>query len=723
MLRSFTPFVSILSLVLSSGPAAVLGHKGHGLAARDARSIDHALHSLSRRALDGYFVIDTQSGSEWGCSEAKIAKLPQIVNDAQALATIASAVLAEPDTEFSDAFVLWFGDTNSKADLRKTLKQSNYDSVLTYLKPPGANNRVADMLMDNLSPTGLTYMCAAADNSMCAGNLVAGAHQHGAGGLSGHSIVLCDRFFDGASNQEMLAFWQENRRLKASAGFNLLHEVQHLAAFVGDNRRCIDVPDPAYPDGSGCYDAGCCSRLAPKDKIQNAQNMAFFALEVMANPESGAPPGGSCTIMKRDNPDMLLGGTEDLMARSGYSPRDEYEAFLRRQAGPASTLSSMRRNATSSRPPTRSTSRRPSGEATPSGPVDDIPATGSRPATNRPATPSRSASEKPATPSGSASKPPGTPSRPATDKPATPSRSASDAPGTPSRPATNNPATPSRPASSGPAGTPSRPAGDAPVFTTRPPASLVSSSGISYSIYYSTAPPTTDEGGVPIIPIVPVPVPVPIAPVVPPVVPPGGGGGGGGGGNDNPDPGNNPTKPAEPSAQPSAQPTSAPPTSEPEAPPTSAPPSSAPPSSSRPASSATPCSSKAPLPAVPTGGDTPGDRDGFPQAVYDNLKKKAAPTTAPPATSTVPPPPPPTSSDSSILETAGPLPSATAAPVQPVYCYNFNVNAYGYCCPGPDSPCKNDLGTCYYGGTGVTGGATNVVPDGATCPPPADAKT
>ncbi|KAI8196783.1 hypothetical protein K4K52_011121 [Colletotrichum sp. SAR 10_76] len=498
MLRSFTPFVSILSLVLTSGPATVFGHKGHGLAARDARSIDHALHSLSRRALDGYFVIDTEIGSEWGCSEAKIAKLPQIVNDAQALATIASAVLAEPDTEFSDAFVLWFGDTNSKADLRKTLKQSNYDSVLTYLKPPGANNRVADMLMDNLSPTGLTYMCAAADNSMCAGNLVAGAHQHGAGGLSGHSIVLCDRFFDGASNQEMLAFWQENRRLKASAGFNLLHEVQHLAAFVGDNRRCIDVPDPAYPDGSGCYDAGCCSRLAPKDKIQNAQNMAFFALEVMANPESGAPPGGSCTIMKRDNPDMLLGGTEDLMARSGYSPRDEYEAFLRRQAGPASTLSSMRRNATSSRPPTRSTSRRPT---------------------------------------------------------------------------------------------------------------------------------------------------------------------------------------------------------------------------------ATPCSSKAPLPAVPTGGDTPGDRDGFPQAVYDNLKKKAAPTTAPPATSTVPPPPPPTSSDSSILETAEPLPSATAAPVQPVYCYNFNVNAYGYCCPGPDSPCKNDLGTCYYGGTGVTGGATNVVPDGATCPPPADAKS
>ncbi|KAI8311765.1 hypothetical protein K4K61_011567 [Colletotrichum sp. SAR11_59] len=641
MLRSFTPFVSILSLVLSSGPDAVLGHKGHGLAARDARSIDHALHSLSRRALDGYFVIDTQSGSEWGCSEAKIAKLPQIVNDAQALATIASAVLAEPDTEFSDAFVLWFGDTNSKADLRKTLKQSSYDSVLTYLKPPGANNRVADMLMDNLSPTGLTYMCAAADNSMCAGQLVAGAHQHGAGGLSGHSIVLCDRFFEAVSNQEMLAFWQENRRLKGSAGFTLLHEVQHLAAFVGDNRRCIDVPDPAYTDGSGCYDAGCCSRLAPKDKIQNAQNMAFFALEVMANPESGAPPDGPCTIMKRDNPDMLLGGTEDLMARSGYSPRDEYEAFLRRQAGPASTLSSMRRNATSSRPPTRSTSRRPTGEATPSGPVDDIPATGSRPATNKPATPSR-------------------------------------------------------------------PAGDAPVFTTRPPASLVSSSGVSYSIYYSTAPPTTDDGGVPIIPIVP--VPIPIAPVVPPVVPPVGGGSGGGGGGGNDNPGNNPTKPAEPSAQPSAQPTSAPPTS-------------APPSSSRPASSATPCSSKAPLPAIPTGGGTPGDRDGFPQAVYDNLKKKAAPTTAPPATSTVPPPPPPTSSDSSILETAGPLPSATAAPVQPVYCYNFNVNAYGYCCPGPDSPCKNGLGTCYYGGTGVTGGATNVVPDGATCPPPADAKS
>ncbi|KAF4779951.1 hypothetical protein HER10_EVM0008042 [Colletotrichum scovillei] len=318
MLQSLTRLTLLSSLLLASGQGAL----GHGLSDHAKRSIEQTMHISSKRALDGFYVIDQQAGSEWGCSEEKIAALEGAVRDTQALAFMASTVLAEKDSEFSDAYIFWFGEDNTKAATKNSIKTLNYDPVQDFLKAPGARNRVDDMRIDNLSPTGLTYMCAAADDSMCAGGMAAAAHQHGAGGLSGHSIVLCDRFFGANSQQDMLRTWKDTRRLSASSGFWLLHEVQHLGAIVSDGRRCVDVPDPNETDGSGCYDANCCSRLKGADKIRNAQNMAFFALEVMADPQSGAAPGQSCTIMKRDTGGVLLGGPEDLMARADYIEQD-----------------------------------------------------------------------------------------------------------------------------------------------------------------------------------------------------------------------------------------------------------------------------------------------------------------------------------------------------------------------------------------------------------------
>ncbi|KAF9871569.1 hypothetical protein CkaCkLH20_10980 [Colletotrichum karsti] len=85
------------------------------------------------------------------------------------------------------------------------------------------------------------------------------------------------------------------------------------------------------------------------------------------------------------------------------------------------------------------------------------------------------------------------------------------------------------------------------------------------------------------------------------------------------------------------------------------------------------------------------------------------------------------STTTSILETMTvqpePTTTASAAPtVAPVACYNFDINAYGYCCPGPGNPCEKDIGRCYFNGEGVSGGASGVVPDGARCPPPAGAE-
>ncbi|KAK1656360.1 hypothetical protein BDP81DRAFT_294924, partial [Colletotrichum phormii] len=267
---------------------------------------------------------------------------------------MASTVLAEKDSEFSGAYIFWFGEDNTKAATKNSIKTLNYDPVQDFLKAPGARNRVDDMRIDNLSPTGLTYMCAAADDSMCAGGMAAAAHQHGAGGLSGHSIVLCDSFFGANSQQDMLRTWKDTRRLSASSSFWLLHEVQHLGAIVSDGRRCVDVPDPNETGKHRllfCLYTFFCSRLKGADKIRNAQNMAFFALEVMADPQGGAAPGKSSTIMKRDTGSVLLGGPEDLMARADYIPDAKYEAMLRRQAKASSTWITTHRNGTSSPPP------------------------------------------------------------------------------------------------------------------------------------------------------------------------------------------------------------------------------------------------------------------------------------------------------------------------------------------------------------------------------------
>ncbi|KAK1995905.1 subtilase [Colletotrichum falcatum] len=68
--------------------------------------------------------------------------------------------------------------------------------------------------------------------------------------------------------------------------------------------------------------------------------------------------------------------------------------------------------------------------------------------------------------------------------------------------------------------------------------------------------------------------------------------------------------------------------------------------------------------------------------------------------------------------TAPPPPAA----LPPVPCYNFNINAYGYCCPDANNPCGLGVGTCFlpFKGEGVGGGGDGqtIVPTGARCPPP-----
>ncbi|EFQ31682.1 subtilase [Colletotrichum graminicola M1.001] len=87
-----------------------------------------------------------------------------------------------------------------------------------------------------------------------------------------------------------------------------------------------------------------------------------------------------------------------------------------------------------------------------------------------------------------------------------------------------------------------------------------------------------------------------------------------------------------------------------------------------------------------------------------------------------PPPQPPSATVPVVVSTMTPPPPAQT----PLPCYNFNVDAYGYCCATADSPCGDGVGTCWlpFTGVGVGGGGDgiNLLPTGARCPPPPGAK-
>ncbi|EQB50124.1 hypothetical protein CGLO_10455 [Colletotrichum gloeosporioides Cg-14] len=199
--------------------------------------------------------------------------------------------------------------------------------------------------------------------------------------------------------------------------------------------------------------------------------------------------------------------------------------------------------------------------------------------------------------------------------------------------------------------------------------SITFSSGVSYSISYSTAPPMTDANGNQYEPVFPIAVPAAGGgAVVPPVGGGGGGGGGGAGGGGADDTTTTSNLPSSTTLnEHSAAPSSAPPTS------------------------ASPSSSQEPSSTV---------------AAIDTTSSPLVVITPEPTTTT------------SIVEVVTEPAASTTTVAAPVPCYNYEWKSYGWCCPGPDSPCENSLGTCYFDGSG----ATDVLPNTAACPPAPDAR-
>ncbi|KAK1995239.1 hypothetical protein LX36DRAFT_171922 [Colletotrichum falcatum] len=145
--------------------------------------------------------------------------------------------------------------------------------------------------MASFSPTGLTFVCIPRDYSFCPAGAVALAYQTGAIGNEGPMVALCPGFFNSVKWKSMVddwraSGWQHSGRVLLTSGFSLLHEVQHISGIVGNERRCTDIKNyaPAPTDVSKlCYHPYCCQHINDRDKIRNAQNMAYFALDVTVN--------------------------------------------------------------------------------------------------------------------------------------------------------------------------------------------------------------------------------------------------------------------------------------------------------------------------------------------------------------------------------------------------------------------------------------------------------
>ncbi|KAK1992335.1 hypothetical protein LX36DRAFT_704158 [Colletotrichum falcatum] len=69
-----------------------------------------------------------------------------------------------------------------------------------------------------------------------------------------------------------------------SNGFIILHELQHMPKATSPDPKAEDELDPN--SRNECYSRSCCARLPDNLKIRNAQNFAYFALDIIANPDS-----------------------------------------------------------------------------------------------------------------------------------------------------------------------------------------------------------------------------------------------------------------------------------------------------------------------------------------------------------------------------------------------------------------------------------------------------
>ncbi|TDZ29742.1 hypothetical protein C8035_v004233 [Colletotrichum spinosum] len=241
-----------------------MAHAVHG-----ALDFEQHLRQAEKRSLNAWVSVDYDGN--WPCSLEHLKTIYTAVEHAKILANAAIVALEESGTT-SPAYTRWFGGQNAERSTLEAIKTHHYEAVLTGLRGPESGS-VRMVETGGPDSERLVYACHALNDGACASGEYAAAINFGDVGMQANLIQLCPSFFKKASHSQMLRNWRKGI-YTPSASLTLLHEMQHLDAIVGANRRARDYG----------YSISECENLDDKTKISNAQNFAFFALDVLANP-------------------------------------------------------------------------------------------------------------------------------------------------------------------------------------------------------------------------------------------------------------------------------------------------------------------------------------------------------------------------------------------------------------------------------------------------------
>ncbi|KAK1993470.1 hypothetical protein LX36DRAFT_586282 [Colletotrichum falcatum] len=264
----------------------------------------------------------------WSCTPQQVLAIDQAVVEARELASNALTALSNPGILTSTAYRTWFGSALGGGPSIAALRDHHYQPVMDSLQPPSSDTAFRFEPQPNFPPdtvgnNSLVFACPPSSPGPCSdGAMVAGVNSPTESGPSTFGVtllVMCPTFFDSGrlTNAQMVQIWKAQNHFEAvSAGFSMLHEVQHMLIATGPGERAEDLPNPFF-DGNtetaeSCYTPSCCSRLPVADKARNAQNFAVFALDVTANPVEDEPadpcePNQTAAAkMRRQIPDSVV---------------------------------------------------------------------------------------------------------------------------------------------------------------------------------------------------------------------------------------------------------------------------------------------------------------------------------------------------------------------------------------------------------------------------------
>ncbi|OHE97235.1 hypothetical protein CORC01_07489 [Colletotrichum orchidophilum] len=225
--------------------------------------------STPKRSFDSW--VSVGHNGHWPCTFEQLDAIDIAVEYTKLLASAAIVALDHAGTR-STAYLRWFGKNNTSESDRLSIKTNHYDAVISQLRGPDSGT-VKSIEEGGPNPKRLVYACPAASSPLCSNKVAASVINFGDEGFKVNLLYVCPPFFQSVSYHKSLYDWQWGR-YTPSAGMILLHEMQHLDAVVGADRRSFDH----------AYSVSDCEHLDDSDKLTNAQNYAFFALDVNARP-------------------------------------------------------------------------------------------------------------------------------------------------------------------------------------------------------------------------------------------------------------------------------------------------------------------------------------------------------------------------------------------------------------------------------------------------------